>query len=116
MNIFQQREKIIEDLIEACKDHDEDKTNHLLNQLTELDKPAEQEKPLPEEPQEKGYYLAANDGRLFYKDFDDDWSAVSADCFWNNGFTYAKWPLVCATLPPEAFPFKRVKTGDGDDD
>lgn len=74
------------------------------------------EKPLPEEPQEKGYYLAANDGRLFYKDSDDDWSAVSADCFWNNGFTYAKWPLVCATLPPEAFPFKRVKTGDGDDD
>lgn len=84
--------------------------------LKELDKPAEQEKPLPEEPQEKGYYLAANDGRLFYKDSDDDWSAVSAGCFWNNGFTYAKWPLVCATLPPEAFPFKRVKTGDGDDD
>lgn len=116
MNIFQQREKIIEDLIEAYREHDEEKTNHLLGQLKELDKPAEQEKPLPEEPQEKGYYLAANDGRLFYKDSDDDWSAVSSDCFWNNGFTYAKWPTVCETLPPEAFPFKRVKTGDGDDD
>lgn len=81
MNIFQQREKIIEDLIEAYREHDEEKTNHLLGQLKELDKPAEQEKPLPEEPQEKGYYLAANDGRLFYKDSDDDWSAVSADCF-----------------------------------
>lgn len=116
MNIFQQREQILADLIEAYREHDEEKTNHLLGQLKELDKPAEQEKPLPEEPQEKGYYLAANDGRLFYKDSNDDWSAVSADCFWNNGFTYAKWPLVCATLPPEAFPFKRVKTGDGDDD
>ena len=53
MNIFQQREKIIEDLIEAYREHDEEKTNHLLVQLKELDKPAEQEKPLPEEPQEK---------------------------------------------------------------
>lgn len=110
MNIFQQREKIIEDLITACKDLDEEKTNHLLSQLTELDKSAEQ-KPLPEEPKKQGFYVTANDGRLLLKDIDDDWSAVSADCFWNNGFTYAKWPLVCATLPPEAFPFKRVKTG-----
>ena len=42
MNIFQQREQILADLIEACKDHDEDKTNHLLNQLTELEKQADQ--------------------------------------------------------------------------
>lgn len=41
MNIFQQREKIIEDLIAACKDFDEEKTNHLLDQLMELDKSAE---------------------------------------------------------------------------
>ena len=52
MNIFQQREKIIEDLITACKDLDEEKTNHLLSQLTELDKSAEQ-KPLPEEPKKQ---------------------------------------------------------------
>ena len=38
MNIFQQREKIIEDLIEAYREHDEEKTNHLLGQLKELDK------------------------------------------------------------------------------
>lgn len=119
MNIFQQREKIIEDLITACKDHDEEKTNHLLNQLTELDKTAEQ-KPLPEEPKERGFYVTANDGLLLLKDDDDDWSVRtydnSAKCIWNGGRQYAKWPEVCAQLPPEAFPFKRVKTGDGDDD
>lgn len=63
MNIFQQREQILADLIEACKDHDEEKTNHLLNQLTELDKSAER-KSLPEEPKERGFYVTANDGRL----------------------------------------------------
>lgn len=120
MNIFQQREKIIEDLIAACKDHDEEKTNHLLNQLTELDKPAEQ-KPLPEEPKELGFYVTANDGRLLLKDNDDDWSARtydnnSAPFFWKNRDGFAKWPTVCETLPPEAFPLKRVNTGDGNDD
>lgn len=115
MNIFQQREKIIEDLITACKDHDEEKTNHLLNQLMELDKQAEQ-KTLPEEPKEIGYYLAANDGRLFYKDFYNDWSAVDSPAFWNGAHRYAKWPEVCAQLPPEAFPLKRVNTGDDDND
>lgn len=119
MNIFQQREKIIEDLITACKDHDEEKTNHLLNQLTELDKSAEQ-KPLPEEPKEQGFYTTANDGRLLVKDIDDDWSARtcddSADPIWNGGRQYVKWPTVCETLPPEAFPLKRVNTGDGNDD
>lgn len=118
MNIFQQREQILANLIEACKDHDEEKTNHLLNQLTELDKPAEQ-KPLPEEPKERGFYVTANDGRLLLKDFDDDWSARtydnSAKRIWNGGRQYAKWPEVCAQLPPEAFPLKRVNTGSDDD-
>lgn len=119
MNIFQQREQILANLIEACKDHDEEKTNHLLNQLTELDKSAEQ-KPLPEEPKERGFYVTANDGLLLLKDIDYDWSARtcdnSANPIWNGNRQYAKWPEVCETLPPEAFPFKRVKTGDGDDD
>lgn len=118
MNIFQQREKIIEDLITACKDHDEEKTNHLLNQLTELDKTAEQ-KPLPEEPKETGFYTTANDGLLLLKDIDDDWSVRtydnSAKRIWNGGRQYAKWPEVCAQLPPEAFPLKQVNTGSDDD-
>lgn len=118
MNIFQQREQILANLIEACKDHDEEKTNHLLNQLTELDKTAEQ-KPLPEEPKEQGFYVTANDGRLLLKDIDDDWSVRtydnSAKRIWNGGRQYAKWPEVCAQLPPEAFPLKRVNTGSDDD-
>lgn len=118
MNIFQQREQILANLIEACKDHDEEKTNHLLNQLTELDKSAEQ-KPLPEEPKERGFYVTANDGRLLLKDIDDDWSARtcddSADPIWNGNRQYAKWLGVCETLPPEAFPLKRVNTGSDDD-
>lgn len=118
MNIFQQREKIIEDLITACKDLDEEKTNHLLSQLTELDKSAEQ-KPLPEEPKETGFYTTANDGLLLLKDIDDDWSARtydnSAKRIWNGGRQYAKWPEVCAQLPPEAFPLKQVNTGSDDD-
>lgn len=119
MNIFQQREQILANLIEACKDHDEEKTNHLLNQLTELDKTAEQ-KPLPEEPKEQGFYVTANDGLLLHKDIDDDWSARtydnSANPIWNGNRQYVKWPTVCETLPPEAFPLKRVNTGDGNDD
>ena len=118
MNIFQQREQILANLIEACKDHDEEKTNHLLNQLTELDKTAEQ-KPLPEEPKEQGFYVTANDGRLLLKDIDDDWSARtydnSAKRIWNGNRQYVKWPEVCAQLPPEAFPLKRVNTGSDDD-
>lgn len=118
MNIFQQREQILANLIEACKDHDEEKTNHLLNQLTELDKSAEQ-KPLPEEPKERGFYVTANDGLLLLKDDDYDWSARtcdnSANPIWNGNRQYAKWPEVCETLPPEAFPLKRVNTGSDDD-
>lgn len=119
MNIFQQREQILADLIEAYREHDEEKTNHLLGQLKELDKPAEQEKPLPEEPKELGFYVTANDGRLLLKDIDDDWSVRtydnSAKRIWNGGRQYAKWPEVCAQLPPEAFPLKRVNTGSDDD-
>lgn len=119
MNIFQQREQILANLIEACKDHDEEKTNHLLNQLMELDKSAEQ-KPLPEEPKEWGFYTTANDGLLLLKDIDDDWSARtcdnSANPIWNGDRQYVKWLTVCETLPPEAFPLKRVNTGDGNDD
>lgn len=78
------------------------------------------EKPLPEEPKERGFYVTANDGLLLLKDIDDDWSVRTYDNLakriWNGGRQYAKWPEVCAQLPPEAFPFKRVKTGDGDDD
>lgn len=120
MNIFQKREQILADLIESYREHDEEKTNHLLGQLKELDKPAEQ-KTLPEEPKERGFYVTANNGRLLLKDWDDDWSARTRDtdsvpAFWKNGSAYAKWPIVCETLPPEAFPLKRVNTGDGDDD
>lgn len=118
MNIFQQREKIIEDLIAACKEHDEEKTNHLLSQLMELDKSAEQ-KPLPEEPKERGFYVTANDGLLLFKDDDYDWSARtcdnSANPIWKGNRQYVKWPTVCETLPPEAFPLKRVNTGSDDD-
>lgn len=77
------------------------------------------EKPLPEEPKERGFYVTANDGLLLLKDIDDDWSARTWDdlakCIWNGGRQYAKWPEVCAQLPPEAFPLKRVNTGSDDD-
>lgn len=70
------------------------------------------EKPLPEEPKERGFYVTANDGRLLLKDIDDD---CSANHMWNGNRQYAKWPTVCETLPPEAFPLKRVNTGSDDD-
>lgn len=77
------------------------------------------EKPLPEEPKEQGFYVTANDGRLLLKDIDDDWSARtcdnSANRMWNGNRQYVKWPTVCETLPPEAFPLKRVNTGSDDD-
>lgn len=107
-------DRLFDKLKTASDEDDWNTVRSLVAQIASLVKV--DEKQLPEEPKEQGFYVTANDGRLFYKDSDDDWSAVSADCFWNNGFTYAKWPLVCATLPPEAFLFKRVKTGDGDDD
>lgn len=118
MNIFQQREQILANLIEAYKEHDEEKTDNLLDQLFQLDQP--EEKLLPEEPKERGFYVTANDGRLLLKDIDDDWSArtwddCSANHMWNGNRQYAKWPTVCETLPPEAFPLKRVNTGSDDD-
>lgn len=77
------------------------------------------EKPLPEEPKERGFYVTANDGRLLRKDIDDDWSAPtwddSANPIWNGDRQYVKWPTVCETLPPEAFPLKRVNIGSDDD-
>ena len=77
------------------------------------------EKPLPEEPKERGFYVTANDGLLLLKDIDDDWSVRTYDNLakriWNGGRQYAKWPEVCAQLPPEAFPLKRVNTGSDDD-
>lgn len=118
MNIFQQREQILANLIEAYKEHDEEKTDNLLDQLFQLDQP--EEKLLPEEPKEQGFYVTANDGLLLLKDIDDDWSARtwddSANPIWNGNRPYVKWPTVCETLPPEAFPLKRVNTGDGNDD
>jgi len=118
MNIFQQREQILANLIEAYKEHDEEKTDNLLDQLFQLDQP--EEKLLPEEPKERGFYVTANDGRLLLKDIDDDWSARtwddSVNPIWNGNRPYVKWPTVCETLPPEAFPLKRVNTGDGNDD
>lgn len=78
------------------------------------------EKPLPEEPKDRGFYVTANDGRLLLKDIDNDWSARTYDNdavldFWKNRNTYVKWQTVCETLPPEAFPLKRVNTGSDDD-
>lgn len=77
------------------------------------------EKPLPEEPKERGFYVTANDGRLLFKDCDYDWSVRtydnSAKSIWNGDRQYVKWPTVCETLPPEAFPLKRVNTGSDDD-
>lgn len=73
-----------------------------------------EEKPLPEEPKERGFYVTANDGLLLLKDVDDDWSACtcdnSANPIWNGNRRYVKWLTVCETLPPEAFPLKRVNT------
>ena len=117
MNIFQQREQILANLIEAYKEHDEEKTDNLLDQLFQLDQP--EEKLLPEEPKEWGFYVTANDGLLLHKDIDDDWSAPtwddSVNPIWNGNRPYVKWPTVCETLPPEAFPLKRVNTGSDDD-
>lgn len=77
------------------------------------------EKPLPEEPKERGFYVTANDGLLLFKDNDYDWSARtcddSANPIWKGNRQYVKWLTVCETLPPEAFPLKRVNTGSDDD-
>lgn len=98
---------------------DEDDWNTVRSLVAQIALVKVYEKPLPEEPKERGFYVTANDGRLLLKDIDDDWSARtcdnSADLIWNGNRQYVKWPTVCETLPPEAFPLKRVNTGSDDD-
>lgn len=107
------------DKLKTASDGDDWNTvRSLVAQIASLGKV--EEKPLPEEPKKRGFYVTANDGRLLLKDIDDDWSALTCDdssthVFWKNGSDYAKWPTVCETLPPEAFPLKRVNTGSDDD-
>lgn len=112
-------DRLFNDLKTASDGDDWDTVRSLVAQIASLGKVGE--KPLPEEPKEQGFYVTANNGRLLLKDRDNDWSALSYDngsfpSFWKNGNDYAKWPIVCETLPPEAFPLKRVNTGDGNDD
>lgn len=110
-------DKLFDKLKTASDGDDWNTVRGLVAQIASLVKV--DEKPLPEEPKEQGFYVTANDGRLLLKDIDDDWSARtydnSAKRIWNGGRQYAKWPTVCETLPPEAFPLKRVNTGSDDD-
>lgn len=106
------------DKLKTASDGDDWNTvRGLVAQIASLVKVGE--KPLPEEPKERGFYVTANDGLLLLKDIDDDWSARtydnSADPIWKGNRQYVKWPTVCETLPPEAFPLKRVNTGSDDD-
>ena len=111
-------DRLFNDLKTASDGDDWNTVRSLVAQIASLVKV--DEKSLPEEPKELGFYTTANDGRLLLKDDGDDWSARtcddSSDPIWNNNISYAKWPTVCETLPPEAFPLKRVNTGDGNDD
>ena len=112
-------DRLFDKLKTASDGDDWDAVRGLVAQVASLVKVYE--KPLPEEPKERGFYVTANDGRLLLKDNDYDWSARTYDNdsvpnFWKNRNTYAKWQTVCETLPPEAFPLKRVNTGDGNDD
>lgn len=112
-------DRLFNDLKTASDGDDWDTVRSLVAQITSLVKVGE--KPLPEEPKEQGFYVTANNDRLLLKDTDNDWSARTYDdcsvpSFWKHGLNYAKWPIVCETLPPEAFPLKRMNTGDGDDD
>lgn len=111
-------DKLFDKLKTASDGDDWNTVRGLVAQIASLVKV--DEKPLPEEPKERGFYVTANDGRLLLKDIDDDWSArtwdnCSANHMWNSNRQYAKWPTVCETLPPEAFPLKRVNTGSDDD-
>lgn len=111
MNIFQQREQILANLIEAYKEHDEEKTDNLLDQLFQLDQP--EEKLLPKEPKATGFYATANNGRLLCRSSDGEWSArtygnAAISGFWNDGDTYTDWDNVCATFSPDAFPLRRL--------
>ena len=110
-------DRLFDKLKTASDEDDWNTVRSLVAQIASLVKV--DEKQLPEEPKERGFYVTANDGRLLFKDRDDDWSAFtcygSADHIWNGGRQYVKWPTVCETLPPEAFPLKRVNTGSDDD-
>ena len=111
MNVFQQREQILASLIEAYREHDEEKTDDLLDQLFQLDQP--EERLLPKEPKATGFYATADNGRLLYRSDRGDWSArtygnAAITGFWNGGDTYADWKTVRATLSPDAFPLKRL--------
>lgn len=108
-------DRLFDKLKTASDGDDWDAVRSLVAQIASL----VNEKPLPEEPKERGFYVTANDGLLLLKDIDDDWSARtfddSANPIWKGNRQYAKWPTVCETLPPEAFPLKRVNTGSDDD-
>ena len=111
-------DRLFDKLKTASDEDDWNTVRSLVAQIASLVKV--DEKQLPEEPKEQGFYVTANDGLLLHKDIDDDWSARtwddSAKRIWNGNRQYVKWPTVCETLPPEAFPLKRVNTGDGNDD
>ena len=108
-------DRLFDKLKTASDGDDWDAVRSLVAQIASL----VNEKPLPEEPKERGFYVTANDGLLLLKDDDDDWSARtrdnSANPIWNGNRQYVKWPTVCETLPPEAFPLKQVNTGSDDD-
>ena len=110
-------DRLFDKLKTASDEDDWNTVRSLVAQIASLVKV--DEKQLPEEPKEQGFYVTANDGRLLLKDIDDDWSVRtydnSAKRIWNGGRQYAKWPEVCAQLPPEAFPLKRVNTWSDDD-
>lgn len=112
-------DRLFNDLKTASDGDDWDTVRSLVAQIASLVKV--EKKPLPEEPKKRGFYVTANDGRLLLKDGDDDWSARTYDnnstsSFWKNGDVFTKWPTVCETLSPEAFPLKRLNTGSVDDD
>lgn len=110
-------DRLFNDLKTASDGDDWNTVRSLVAQSASLVKVYE--KPLPEEPKERGFYVTANDGLLLLKDGDDDWSARTfddlANPIWKGNRQYVKWPTVCETLPPEAFPLKRVNTGSDDD-
>lgn len=116
-SILVKLDRLFNELKTATVGDDWDTVRSLVAQIASLVKV--DEKPLPEEPKERGFYVTANDGLLLCKDIDDDWSARtwddSANPIWSGNRKYVKWPIVCETLPPEAFPLKRVNTGSDDD-
>ncbi len=80
-------DRLFDKLKTASDEDDWNTVRSLVAQIASLVKV--DEKPLPEEPKERGFYVTANDGRLLLKDIDYDWSALtcydSADRIWNGG-------------------------------